>query len=128
MPLKKLVKQTEKIEETTEKIEETGEKIEEKVDDLKQDLKQDNEEIKNVLESLKTILQESIGVLGVYKDIIRTQRKNNFILFILIFVLILTLVHNQMEFAVYRENSMHKDEIIKILGKCTYNSGDNSGD
>ena len=124
MPLNKLVKKTEKIEEATEKIEEKGEKIEEKVDDLKQD----NEEIKNVLGSLKTILQESIGVLGVYKDIIRTQRKNNFILFILIFVLILTLIHNQMEFAVYRENSMHKDEIIKILGKCTYNSGDNSGD
>ena len=124
MPLNKLVKKTEKIEEATEKIEETGEKIEEKVEDLKQD----NAEIKDILDKLKRILEESIGVLGVYKDIIRTQRRNNFILFILIFVLILTLVHNQMEFAVYRENSMHKDEIIKILGKCTYNSGDNSGD
>ena len=110
MPLNKLVKKTEKIEETTEKIEETGEKIESKID------------------KLMRLLEESIGVLGVYKDIIRTQRKNNFILFILIFVLLLTLIHNQMEFAVYRENSMHKDEIIKILGKCTYNSGDNSGD
>lgn len=105
MPLNKLVKKTEKIEEATEKIEETGEKIESKID------------------KLMRLLEESIGVLGVYKDIIRTQRKNNIILFILILVLILTLAHNQKEFSIYRENSVDKEVIVEILKNSTC-SGD----
>lgn len=99
----------------TKEIEKTSEKIDEKVDTLKDDLKEGTIEIKALLEEVKKVLQESIGVLSVYKDIIRTNRRTNRILFILIFVLIATLVHNEKEFSAYRENSIDKEVIVEIL-------------
>ena len=113
MPLSEIFKKTKEIEKTSEKIDE-------KVDVLKDDLKEGTNEIKTVLEDLKKILQESIGVIGVYKDIIKSNRKTNITLFILIIILIATLIHNEREFTAYRENSLDKDVIIEILQNSTY--------
>lgn len=114
MPLNEIAKKTDIIEETSEKID--G-----KVDDLKES----NNQIKNVLLRVEKVLQENIGVLGVYKDIIRSNRKNDIILLTLIIILIITLIHNEKEFTAYRENSIDKDEIIEILKDSSYSgSGD----
>lgn len=109
MPLSEIAQKTEIIEENSEKI--VG-----KVDDLKEE----NHEIKSLLEELRKVVQENIGVLGVYKDIIRSNRRTNIILFILIIILFITLLHNEKEFTTYRENSMNKQEIIEILKDSTH--------
>lgn len=93
MPLSKLSEEVESIKEDTEKI---GEEVEK--------------------------LQENLGVLEIYREIIKSNKQANKIsivaivmLFILVFVLILVLLHNEKEFTAYRENSINRTEIIEII-------------
>lgn len=94
------------------------------------ELKEEVESIKDDVESIKEDtekLQENLGVIDIYKEIIKSNKRANLIsviaivmLFILVFILITTLLHNQKEFTAYRENSIDKQEIIEILKNSTY--------
>lgn len=111
--------QSNEITQKIKALKEISEKIEQKVDDLK-DLKEDNHEIKIFLKEIGRFLQENLGILTIYKDIIKSNKKTNFILIILIIILLATLMHNAKEFTAYRENSIDKKEIIEILKDSTY--------
>ena len=107
MPLNKLTQKVEAIEENNEKMEQEVENI-----------KEDTEKMEQKVEKL----QDNLGVLEIYKEIIRSNKQANMIsiiaivmLFILVFILTITLVHNEKEFTAYRENSISKTELINIL-------------
>ena len=108
--------QSNEITQKIKALKEISEKIEQKVDNLKED----NHEIKIFLKEIGKFLQENLGILTIYKDIIKSNRKTNFILIILIIILLATLMHNAKEFTAYRENSIDKKEIIEILKDSTY--------
>lgn len=67
-------------------------------------------------------LQENIGVINVYKEIIRSNRRINtanlitiIILSAFLLILICFVFHSEKEFAEYRENSITKTELIELL-------------
>lgn len=89
-------------------------KLSEEVESIKVDTEKIGEEVEK--------LQENLGVLEIYREIIRSNKQANKIsiiaivmLFILVFVLILVLLHNEKEFTAYRENSINRNEIIEII-------------
>lgn len=75
-------------------------------------------------------LQDNLGVLDIYKEIIRSNKQANnismlaiVVLFILVIVLTITLIHNEKEFTAYRENSIKKGEIAEIIKEAHSDCG-----
>lgn len=75
-------------------------------------------------------LQDNLGVLAIYKEIIRSNKQANnismlaiVVLFILVIVLTITLIHNEKEFTAYRENSIKKGEIVEIIKEAHSDCG-----
>lgn len=106
MPINKLIKKVDNLEK----------EIEEKVDTLVEE----KDEMKKEIE----MLQENIGTIDIYKAIIQSNKRSErtsiitiVILSILLLIMIFTTIHNEKEFAKYRENSIDKTELFEILDK-----------
>lgn len=88
-------------------------------------LKQEVEDINSEVEDMKgdmEKLQDNLGVLPIYREIIASNRKmlnisiiTIIFLSILLFINVASTIHNEKEFAKYRENSISKDELVTIL-------------
>lgn len=88
-------------------------------------LKQEVEDINSEVEDMKgdmEKLQDNLGVLPIYREIIASNRKmlnisiiTIIFLSILLFINVACAIHNEKEFAKYRENSISKDELVTIL-------------
>lgn len=96
------------------------------ISELKEEVETIKDEVETIREDTEK-LQEDLGVIKIYKEIIKSNKRANLIsvvaivmLFILVFILITTLLHNEKEFTAYRENSIDKQEIIEILKDSTY--------
>ena len=96
-------------------------KLNEKVESIKEDTKKVKQEVVEMEEKVEK-LQDNLGVLDIYKEIIRSNKQANnismlaiVVLFILVIILTITLIHNEKEFTAYRENSIKKGEIVEII-------------
>lgn len=96
--------------------------------ELKERIENVEEIVEESVEKIKN-LEENIGMIDVYKEIIKNSEEARttsletyrffkiiiLTLSILIVILATTIFINQKEFTQYRENSVNKNEIIEIL-------------